>query len=629
MNKFIGIMVLLQLIGTVGAQNLSYSLGSQPIPQGLWASLDGATAVPGSSPSSAVDLSSWFPKPGYQGNQNSCVGWAVAYGTKSYQENYERNWGTDAPGKIFSPAFIYNQINGGRDAGSSLVKAVDLIKNIGAATFQTMPYDPEDFKTQPSDAALAEASQYPAQTYEVLDAKNIDSIKAILSSKNPVIIGMKISENFMTYKSGVYSQVSGSALGGHAMVVVGFDDQKKAFKILNSWSDKWGEKGYAWVDFQVFASTVHTAVVMKDQAEARPDKVLPPSQVQASQGSFQDHIEVLWENVPGALSYQIYRSENPKTPFTLVGEVQGRVFIDTKLKPATFYYYSVKSVGPIGPGEFSSLVQGFLQPPQGVGIPTGLQSQTTGTQVRLLWIPVDRAELYRIYRFNEGSEKYTLVGTARNSGFQDLSLEKMTASYWYIVTAKIGEKESPASEPISVTVTQKTIKFLQAPRVRASQGTFTDKIELTWPPIAGAETYELLKYNPVSNRWISLGSTQTTTFIDRNPGKGAQYYGVTALNETLRSVTTDYIEGFTSDVPLRSKKKYSDDNYFGTGNRDQDFSNPDLFSSSRFFADSNTYFDNFVPKDFFMVDTEKFFRVNPDFFKVDEKFFQVDEDFFH
>ena len=59
----------------------------------------------------AVDLSSHFPEPGDQGKQNSCVGWAVAYALKSYQEGLERSWGTAPPQHRFSPAFIYNQLN--------------------------------------------------------------------------------------------------------------------------------------------------------------------------------------------------------------------------------------------------------------------------------------------------------------------------------------------------------------------------------------------------------------------------------------------------------------------------------------------------------------------------------------
>src|SRR5688500_7415334 len=52
--------------------------------------LDEATAPSMGTLPSSVDLSEWFPVPEDQRNQASCVGWAVAYGLKSYQEAIER-----------------------------------------------------------------------------------------------------------------------------------------------------------------------------------------------------------------------------------------------------------------------------------------------------------------------------------------------------------------------------------------------------------------------------------------------------------------------------------------------------------------------------------------------------------
>lgn len=615
--------------GSLGAQAVSFSLGSQPIPEGLARSLDGATAVPGSRIPAAVDLSPLFPPPGYQGEQNSCVGWAVAYAAKTYQENLERGWGTGSPDKIFSPAFIYNQINGGRDAGSSLVRAVDLVKNLGAATLKTMPYDEGNFTAQPDQAALAEASRYTALAYEVVDPKNTAALKEVLAGKNPVIFGMKISENFLTYKGGVYSTPSGANLGGHAMVAVGYDDGKRAFLIQNSWSDRWGEKGLAWVDYQVFAQQVHTAVVLRDQVEAKPSVILPPVGVQASQGTFDDRIEVRWEPAPGAEGYQVFRSESARGTYTLTAEVQGTLYQDKSAAQGKFYFYTVKSSGPAGLSSHSSLTQGFLQSPAGLGVPSGLQAQVTGTRVRLLWTAVDGAENYRIYRFEESAGKYALVGESKQTGFEDRSLEQKTASHWYVVTALAGSKESPASESVTVTVTAQTLKKLRIPRdAQATQGQFPDRVEITWAGVNGAQAYEVIKFNSGSNRWEVLGTTQNLKFADTNPGRGPQFYGVTAVAGDVRSLTVDYISGYTSGVPSRPKKKYADEGYFGRNNREADFEDQKFFSSSRFFTDSKTYFDNFVPKDFFMTDTEKFFRVNPDFFKVDEKFFKTDENFF-
>jgi hypothetical protein len=68
----------------------------------------------------SVDLSPNFPNPGSQGAQSSCVGWAVAYALKSFQEKMEIGWPLNTAENIFSPAFVYNQINGSNDYYSSL-----------------------------------------------------------------------------------------------------------------------------------------------------------------------------------------------------------------------------------------------------------------------------------------------------------------------------------------------------------------------------------------------------------------------------------------------------------------------------------------------------------------------------
>lgn len=40
-----------------------------------------------------------------------------------------------------------------------------------------------------------------------------------------------------------------SVEGGHAVVLVGYDDPKKAFLVRNSWGDAWGMRGYFWMPY--------------------------------------------------------------------------------------------------------------------------------------------------------------------------------------------------------------------------------------------------------------------------------------------------------------------------------------------------------------------------------------------
>ena len=44
---------------------------------------------------------------------------------------------------------------------------------------------------------------------------------------------------------------------GHAVLIVGYDDEKDAFKIVNSWGSDWGDEGYGWVSYDFFLPSDH------------------------------------------------------------------------------------------------------------------------------------------------------------------------------------------------------------------------------------------------------------------------------------------------------------------------------------------------------------------------------------
>src|SRR6056297_1707350 len=68
---------------------------------------------------SSIDLSDRMPKPGYQGPIGSCAAWATGYACKTYQESVE--WGFDPldEKRQFSPSFIYNLVNEGKNKGTT------------------------------------------------------------------------------------------------------------------------------------------------------------------------------------------------------------------------------------------------------------------------------------------------------------------------------------------------------------------------------------------------------------------------------------------------------------------------------------------------------------------------------
>ena len=214
--------------------------------------------APGAQPTlpSKIDLSANFPTPGNQGQQGSCVGWATAYAAKSYQEKVEMSWSLNSPEHLFSPAFIYNQINGGQDNGSSIVEALRLITGRGAATLATMPYTDRDFTTQPKPTAFEEATKFKAARFQTVNGTA--GIKAALASGQPVVggIGVFPASFRLQGANSIYNAALGSYGGGHAVAIVGYDDNRYggAFKIINSWGTDWGDQGYFWLPYS-FAFT--------------------------------------------------------------------------------------------------------------------------------------------------------------------------------------------------------------------------------------------------------------------------------------------------------------------------------------------------------------------------------------
>lgn len=211
-----------------------------------------------------VDLASGLPEAGNQGNQNSCTGFALAFAVKSFQENRELGWGL--ADHLFSPAFLYNSLNGGKDEGVDLADVLEFISNHGTVPLSVMPYNEADFRTQPTEVAKEIALNFRGLGYRRLDEKNVHYLKASLAAGEPVLLVIEMYENFlkrgMQQSAAVYSKKGGKSLGYHALVAVGYD--AKGIKILNSWGKTWGENGFGWIDTDFAPKVIKQAFIVYD-----------------------------------------------------------------------------------------------------------------------------------------------------------------------------------------------------------------------------------------------------------------------------------------------------------------------------------------------------------------------------
>merc|ERR1712146_70382 len=74
----------------------------------------------------------------------------------------------------------------------------------------------------------------------------VENIKKALYEHGPLSAAFSVYSDFPTYKSGVYEHKTGSMLGGHAVLIVGYGTENGVdyWRVKNSWNDQWGDNGF-------------------------------------------------------------------------------------------------------------------------------------------------------------------------------------------------------------------------------------------------------------------------------------------------------------------------------------------------------------------------------------------------
>jgi C1A family cysteine protease len=161
----------------------------------------------------------------------------------------------DCPSRLF---VYYNEramegdIN--EDNGAALEDGVQSLKEKGACPESMWPYDITKFAQCPPSAAYGAAYHTKVTNYKKL-SQDLTQLKTSLSQGYPVCFGMQIFASFegdAVASNGVVPmpQPNEQNLGGHAVLISGYDDSKQVFIVRNSWGNQWGDGGYFYLPYQ-------------------------------------------------------------------------------------------------------------------------------------------------------------------------------------------------------------------------------------------------------------------------------------------------------------------------------------------------------------------------------------------
>jgi hypothetical protein len=274
-----------------------------------------------------------------------------------------------------------------------------------------------------------------------------------------------------------------------------------------------------------------------------------PTGVSASDETYCDRVQVSWTASSGATSYEIWRyTSNNSGSASKIADDTASPYDDTSAVAGTTYWYWVKAKNSGGTSGFSSPDSGYTGTTPST--PTGV-SATDGTycdRVQVSWSASSGATSYEIWRYtsnNSGSASKIADDTA--SPYDDTSAVAGT-TYWYWVKAKNSCGTSGFSSPDSgYTGTTPSTPT----GVSATDGTYTDKVPVSWSASSGATSYEIWRYTSNNSGSASkIADDSSSPYDDTSAVAGTTYwYWVKANNSCGTSGFSDGDSGYCFITP--------------------------------------------------------------------------------
>jgi C1A family cysteine protease len=211
-----------------------------------------------------ADLSDKVLSIGNQGKLGSCSAFGIANAREIILH----------PNSVeLSAWFLYkktlenDRIEGEEDTGLYIQDALDVFKNIGCCEEKYWKYnETHKHRGTMKKNALVNAETYKIGKWSTVE-KHLDAVRWTVNQGVPVIVSVGCYEGLRRPgKKGVITNVgTNKPKGNHCMVVVGYDDKTKLFKVLNSWGDKWADNGYCYMGYDYFMRILKEAYYVSDE----------------------------------------------------------------------------------------------------------------------------------------------------------------------------------------------------------------------------------------------------------------------------------------------------------------------------------------------------------------------------
>ena len=491
-------------LNTAGSQTVTVSYGGkttaftvtvQPLPTGTM-TVAQASGAPGETVQVAITLIS---NPGI-----AAAKLKVAYDTSKLtlidaaDGNLfaEKSFGSD----LNVAPYVMTWKNGSANVGTLVTLSFKISDNASAGALPiTVSYDTGDIYTKDQANVVMTIAQgtvtvEEAQACPTITLSNVAASGKIKVSWDPVPEADQYEVYRATSKNGTYklmkTTTGTSYTNTSAVAGTTYYYKVRAIGSAPSLAAAWSDAKYRTCDL--------------------PQPVVISSNV-ASNGK----IQLIWEEIDGAVKYEVYRATSKSGTYTLMKTTSKTSYTNTSAEAGKTYYYKVKAIAKNSAAnsvysEVKSRICDLAQPE------VSLSNVASSGKIKVSWKAISGAAKYEVYRATSKNGAYQLMKTTTSTSYTNTSAEAGKTYYYKVIAL---HEKSSANSVFSEA------KFrtadLARPVISVSLNN-SGKPVVSWNAVSGAVKYTVYMYN--SEGYLIKSSTTTNTKLTFISAVAGQIY---------------------------------------------------------------------------------------------------------
>lgn len=237
-----------------------------------------------------------------------------------------------------------------------------------------------------------------------------------------------------------------------------------------------------------------------------------PATITAVSKSY-NSIKVSWSKVPGAKSYEVYRSSSKSGDYELVATVKKLYYTDKNLETNKNFYYKIVPVSGSYKGTASKVVKKKTVPAATTELTI---TSIDHTKLQLAWKKVSGADKYIVYRSEKETGGYKKIKTLTATTYLDSTVKAGTPYYYKIVACRGSAKgDGKIQQGVAVTAAVQNVKV-------TNKSATSNKIAFSKVP--GADSYRIYRSTKKNSNYRSIGTTTKLNYTDKTAQTGKKYY---------------------------------------------------------------------------------------------------------